>query len=88
MATKNAPVRRDEGALCSSSGSNGSVYSTALVARHIEITEEAFGCGFDVVVKPQIVADNQGWEFATHTQAMEWAKSLGLPIVDKTGARA
>lgn len=86
MATKNAPVRKDEGALCSSSGSNGGVYSTAPVARHIEIKEEAFGCGFDVVVRPQIVGDNQGWEFATHGQALEWANGIGLPIVDKTGA--
>lgn len=85
---KNAPVRRDEGALCSSSGSNRGVYSTLPAARHIEITHEPFGCGFDVTVKPQIVSDNLGWEFRTHAQAMAWAQSLGLPIVDKTGGRA
>lgn len=85
---KNAPVRRDEGAPVLSGGSNGSVYNTAPPARHIEIAHEPFGCGFDVVVKPQIVADGQGWEFRTHAQAMEWAKSLGLPIVDKTGGYA
>lgn len=86
MTKKNAPVPKDEGAFVHFSGLNRSVFNTAPVARHIEITEEAFGCGFDVVVRPQIVADDQGWEFRTHAQAMEWAKSLGLPIVDKTGA--
>lgn len=81
---KNAPVRKDEGASYHCGGERGA-YSTAPAARHIEITEEAFGCGYDVVVKPQLVADGQGWEFRTHAQAIEWAQSLGLPIVDKTG---
>lgn len=55
---------------------------------HTEITYEPFGCGFDVVVKPQTVPDGQGWEFRTHAQAIAWAQSLGLPIVDKTGGQA
>lgn len=55
----------------------------------IYIREEAFGCGFDVLVLPQRVSDDRGWEFRERSQAVEWAEKLGHEhgwcIVDQTG---
>lgn len=88
IQNRNAPGHKAEGAL-NHCGGDESAYSTAASAQTIEITHEAFGCGFDVVVKPQIVPDNQGWEFREHAQAMAFAQSLhqqhGWAIVDRTG---
>ena len=50
----------------------------------IYIREEAFGCGFDVIVMPQHVPDDRGWEFREHSQAMEWAEKLGHEPVSYT----
>lgn len=87
--TKNGPAHRDEAAPVHFGGWNSGDYSTAPSMCHTEITYEPFGCGFDVVVKPQIVPDNQGWEFREHAQAMAFAQSLhqqhGWAIVDRTG---
>lgn len=87
--TKNAPVRRDEGASVHFGGLNGSVYNTAPVVRTIEIREEAFGCGFDVVVIPPLPDEPLDAEFRHYRQARAWADGLhrtrGWRIIDQTG---
>ena len=56
--------------------------------RYIEITAEAFGCGFDVRVIPPVDDEHLDAEFPDHKRARGWASGLrmtrGWRIVDRT----
>jgi hypothetical protein len=86
---ENAPSPEAESASVHFGGLNGSVYNTAPVVRTIEIREEPFSCGFDVVVIPPVPDEPLDAEFRHYRQAHAWADGLrrtrGWRIIDQTG---
>lgn len=60
-----------------------------MTERIIEIAEEAFGCGFDVMVKPPVPDEPLDAEFRDYSKARAWADGLhrtrGWRMIDKTG---
>lgn len=55
----------------------------------IVISEEAFGCGFDVVVEPPVEDESLDAEFRDYGKARAWADGLrrtrGWRIIDRSG---